>query len=94
MTASLCGAATVAATDGDENSLRHLEEVLDANAAALPRRPDVPPPLRWEAATASSAKALGAPFDVVLGADVTYRPRRPRLITARGDAAAATRIVF
>ncbi|KAH8096083.1 methyltransferase [Aureococcus anophagefferens] len=33
-----------------------------------------PPPLKWEEATRDSAKALGAPFDVVLGADLTYNP--------------------
>ena len=71
MTAALCGATRVVASDGDEGSCAHLEDILKANN--LRDAVTVPPPLRWEAASAASARALGV-FDVVLGADVTYNP--------------------
>ena len=67
---SLGGAARVVATDGDAGAVAHLEDVLRANDLKL----ETPPPLKWEEATRDSAKALGAPFDVVLGADLTYNP--------------------
>ena len=70
MVASLGGAARVVATDGDAGAVAHLEDVLRANDVKL----ETPPPLKWEEATRDSAKALGAPFDVVLGADLTYNP--------------------
>ena len=70
MTAALCGATRVVASDGDEGSCAHLEDILKANGL---QSVIVPPPLRWEAASADTAKTLGA-FDVVLGADVTYNP--------------------
>ena len=70
MVASLGGAARVVATDGDAGAVAHLEDVLRANDLKL----ETPPPLKWEEATRDSAKALGAPFDVVLGADLTYNP--------------------
>ena len=70
MVASLGGAARVVATDGDAGAVAHLEAVLRANDLKL----ETPPPLKWEEATRDSAKALGAPFDVVLGADLTYNP--------------------
>jgi predicted nicotinamide N-methyase len=71
MTAALCGATRVVASDGDEGSCAHLADILAANN--LREKVTVPPPLRWEAASAESARALGV-FDVVLGADVTYNP--------------------
>ena len=57
MTAALCGATRVVASDGDEGSCAHLEDILAANG--LREKVTVPPPLRWEAASAASAKALG-----------------------------------
>ena len=71
MTAALCGATRVVASDGDEGSCAHLEEILTANN--LREKVTVPSPLRWEAASAETAKTLGA-FDVIMGADVTYNP--------------------
>lgn len=72
MTAALCGAKRVIASDGDEGSCAHLKEILTTNR--LQDAITVPPPLRWEASTAQSAKTMGAPFEVLLGADVTYNP--------------------
>ncbi|KAJ1446259.1 putative methyltransferase-domain-containing protein [Pelagophyceae sp. CCMP2097] len=69
--AAAAGAQRVVTTDGDEGVLRHLEVILDANT--LQPRPETVK-LRWEDATAATAASLGAPFDVILGADVTYYP--------------------
>ena len=76
MTAALCGATRVVASDGDEGSCAHLADILAANG--LRETVTVPPPLRWEAARPRAPK-LGV-FDVVLGADVTYNPRRTRCL--------------
>jgi len=74
MVASLTSASRIVASDGDARVVEHLPEIFDANRAALPRRPEVPPPLKWEEVTFASSKAIGAPFDIILGADVTYVP--------------------
>ena len=57
MTAALCGATRVVASDGDEGSCAHLEDILAANG--LREKVTVPPPLRWEAASAESARPRG-----------------------------------
>ena len=54
MTAALCGATRVVASDGDEGSCAHLEDILAANG--LRDAVTVPSPLRWEAASAETAK--------------------------------------
>ena len=98
MVAGLCGARRVVATDGDPSACRHLAEVFSANAVALGARPPeaAPEPLKWEAATAASLAALGAPFDVVLGADLTYNPENAEALANALVAAAdpATRVLL
>jgi len=73
MVVSAGGAARVVATDGDGGVLSLLGKVFDENQSVLGVRPEVAR-LRWEEATAATARTLGSPFGLVLGADVTYYP--------------------